>query len=291
MMSDKIRNYEAAKRRRGTDIGGMPLNVSDLPLFHQTCDVHGRAVTDDAVQGHITDDYEHEVGLSVAPEAENSDDECDEGTATRSRTRFGAEAAPTSIYCGELPVGSGFADFHAPPAKIHHRSAEARYWQGFATQIHEAFPDRTDQEMRRASESSWHISTEDAMVAAERQQRFFMAVDRFDFDPEVCMSIDAKTTKPDAQKKDGKEEFERTLENAMKRLPQRPIKTDTVVMEAAFFLLQQGLLDIPDTGHINVKQASAFLWNAAWLQDHIPVFAKGGYTPPSPPSGSSCSGG
>ena len=40
-------------------------------------------------------------------------------------------------------------------------------------------------------------------------------------------------------------------------------------MEAAFSLLKLGLLNVPDVGTINVKQARAFLWNAAWLQEHM----------------------
>ena len=40
-------------------------------------------------------------------------------------------------------------------------------------------------------------------------------------------------------------------------------------MEAAFFLLQQRLLHVPDVGIYNVKQCRAFLWNAAWLQHRL----------------------
>ena len=40
-------------------------------------------------------------------------------------------------------------------------------------------------------------------------------------------------------------------------------------MKAAFFLLQSGVLNIPDTGKVNVKQARAFLWNAVWLQEFM----------------------
>ena len=40
-------------------------------------------------------------------------------------------------------------------------------------------------------------------------------------------------------------------------------------MEVAFSLLERGLLNIPDVGTINVKQARAFLWNAAWLQEYL----------------------
>ena len=36
-----------------------------------------------------------------------------------------------------------------------------------------------------------------------------------------------------------------------------------------FFLLTQGVLDIPKVGGINVKQAHAFLWSAAWLQEFM----------------------
>ena len=45
--------------------------------------------------------------------------------------------------------------------------------------------------------------------------------------------------------------------------------SDTIVLEAAFFLIAEGLLNIPDLGVVNVKQARAFLWNAVWLQEHM----------------------
>ena len=34
-------------------------------------------------------------------------------------------------------------------------------------------------------------------------------------------------------------------------------------------MIKQGVLNIPDTGTVNVKQARAFLWNAAWLQEYM----------------------
>ena len=40
-------------------------------------------------------------------------------------------------------------------------------------------------------------------------------------------------------------------------------------MEAAYYLVDCGLFNIPDVGTVNVKQARAFLWNAAWLQEHM----------------------
>ena len=40
-------------------------------------------------------------------------------------------------------------------------------------------------------------------------------------------------------------------------------------MEAVVTLLKSGLLNIPDNGIVNVKQARALLWNAAWLQEYM----------------------
>ena len=34
-------------------------------------------------------------------------------------------------------------------------------------------------------------------------------------------------------------------------------------------LPEQGLLNVPDVGCINVKQARALLWNAVWLQEFM----------------------
>ena len=78
--------------------------------------------------------------------------------------------------------------------------------------------------------------------------------------------MDVTTLGPPKAKTD---DFDRQLAHSMKALPVDYQRSDTVVLEAAFFLLKQGLLNIPDIGCVNVKQAIAFLWHAAWLQDHM----------------------
>ena len=104
----------------------------------------------------------------------------------------------------------------------------------------------------------WHISEGDALTSAGKQQLFFKSLDRYKIDV---------STSPASQRKT-KTEFDAKLETAVKSMPV-VIPSDTVVMEAAFYLLRQGLLNIPDVGTINVKQARAFLWNAAWLQEYM----------------------
>ena len=63
------------------------------------------------------------------------------------------------------------------------------------------------------------------------------------------------------------DEFQTKLQSAEENMPRHISVSATVVLEAAFYLLQAGLLNIPDLGTINVKQGRAFLWHAAWLQE------------------------
>ena len=52
------------------------------------------------------------------------------------------------------------------------------------------------------------------------------------------------------------------------RIPSE-LKSHTVVYDAAAFLLRQGLLNVKDTPHVNIKQARALLHFAHWLQQHL----------------------
>ena len=107
------------------------------------------------------------------------------------------------------------------------------------------------------------MRADEALNAAEKQKIFFQAVDNFVYDDDNDM-------KPLQHKE--KDEFDKRLDRATTRLrskPKRVHPSETVVMEAAYYLIECGLFNIPDVGTINVKQARAFLWNAAWLQEHM----------------------
>ena len=166
---------------------------------------------------------------------------------------------PLATHCGALPAGFTIADFHAPPSKVHARNVEGLYWKDFASQVREAFPHTSPASTVTGPDETWNIPGSDARSAAERQLTFFKCVDKLQLDPAGLLP----TRQP------AKDQFDRSLDNAIKRLPSTYTRSDTVVMETAFFLLQQGLLNIPDVGTVNVKQARAFLWNAAWLQEHM----------------------
>ena len=166
---------------------------------------------------------------------------------------------PLSQHCGELPTGSSVEYFHEPPRIIHARNLEGRYLDDFHSQVHEAFAPNMTLPASVDSLQAWNIHEAEARLAAKRQQLFFKSVDKFRINLDQVGST--KTSR--------KSDFDQLLESSIQSLNTSYKPSDTVVMEAAFYLLEQGLLNIQDVGSINVKQARAFLWNAAWLQDHM----------------------
>ena len=253
MVSEKMRNYNGVQRRHVTEAGSAPADLSLLPIFTAAAptsvdDTGKNSASDDSdavssSSGEVSSDPEIKTlrdSIPIPPRAEG-------------------RADALAKHCGSLPEGSRLEDFHEPPRKIHAKNVEGNYWKEFAEQMRESFPSsRTDPALTNST-SQWRIPEVDALTSAGKQQLFFKGLDKYNID----ISIAAGTQ----QKK--KKEFERKLETAVKKLPAVVIPSDTVVMEAAFFLLQQGLLNIPDVGTINVKQARAFLWNAAWLQEYM----------------------
>ena len=114
-------------------------------------------------------------------------------------------------------------------------------------------------DIRHAQYASWGITPQDAFESARNQQTYFKTVDRCGLDPPLAVQ-------PSSSK--AQISFDTALSRACSTLP-RLAPSPTAVMQAAFHLLQSGMLNIPDVGTINVKQARAFLWNAAWLQHYM----------------------
>ena len=224
---------------------------TDRSLGSEADDVQGKEGTDEVCDSEDMSERDNDVDDSCALPAELGL----RSGETRSSGRQGAVAQ----HCGELLESQRVEEFHYPLAKVHARNAEGRYWKEFESQVSQVFPSLVGEQPESVSEDSWGISCDAALGAAERQSLFFKSVDGFDtggaFDLPPCRS---KTNS-----------FDRALAASFRRLHERFVRSPSVVMEAAFFLLREGLLNIPDVGTVNVKQARAFLWHAAWLQEHM----------------------
>ena len=82
------------------------------------------------------------------------------------------------------------------------------------------------------------------LILVSRCSIHFLVGDQFNFDPKDILPAQPR-------QKDG---FDDEINAAMQKLSPAYTRSTTVVMETAFFLIQQGLLNIPDTKSTNVKQ-------------------------------------
>jgi hypothetical protein len=255
LIHEKMRNYDVARRRHESDPSACPDDLAALPLFHapeRKAEDNADVAGDDA--GSAEEDNDH---------LENDADEfCAIVADRKKRTNDRASGMPTVVRCGILPDDTFLGSFHYPPSKIHPRAAEENYRREFGECISTAF-NRKDfvSGPHLAVDTSYHLSSRDAVDAAKRQKVYFEAVDKYMFDVDHFRSAPSREA----------DTLDRRIGDAKRKMVQAygERQSGTVVVEAAFFLLQEGLLNIPDLGVINVKQARAFLWNAAWLQEYM----------------------
>ena len=171
MISERLRNYDAAMQKHGTDMSSLPAEVAGLPLFHQTAETGIRAATEDGDGALLPD--EEPAGDDLSTALFDCDDvrACDADAVDQRPPR--SLIPSTAVYCGVLPSGCCLAEFHLPPTKLHSRNAEGRYWQGFVTQLQDASPGATLAHASRAEESPFSLSSQSALLALECQSSFF----------------------------------------------------------------------------------------------------------------------
>lgn len=179
--------------------------------------------------------------------------------------------------CGILPPGSRVEDFHIPPAHVHSRNKEGLYWQNFYDTVKEKEIDENATDFSLVSTIGLSIPSEDALDAFQKQTLFFKSVDNFVVDndpPKDSPRSSARQTPYEQEEVTSKtltfnQRVTLAINDLSNSLGSKIEPSQTVVMEAAFFLLSKGLLDVPDLKKVNVKQSRAFLFNAVWLQEYM----------------------
>ena len=238
MISEKLRNYDTAKGKHHNEASATPHDLDVLPEYEDICPFEDEA-EQRAANGNDSD-QESRGSQDVHPEDQDMREDLKKARAAPTDT-------PVSVHCGNIPQGFSLDDFHNPPSAVHARNGEAKYWQDAKSCLNRILPDPTQDEVALAQTHHSQLDGANAIEAAERQQSFFKAVDGFRYESlDTLESSSLRQPKPS--------NFDITLAKAVNALPKiRP--TQTIVMEAAFSLLETGLLNIPDVGTINVKQA------------------------------------
>ena len=251
LIEEKLRNYETAMRRHTSDSLHVPACLHQLPAYEEKS--YGRDDSEDEKEPHSDAQSE-----PPNPDGAGLASRLDDPAAKPNKKPKSATSDPLATHCGVLPLGSQIEDFHNPPLIMNVRSGENLYWQNFARQHKHCFGELPSDENVRASNPTFEIAADDALTAVTKQIAFFKSID----------SMRAEIDDKDFGKKDS-DDFGKALKKSISKLHNEYLPSETIVMENAFFLISEGLVNIPDVGTINVKQARAFLWNAAWLQEHM----------------------
>jgi hypothetical protein len=251
----KMRNFDAAKKRNESDPMCVPVDLTSLPTS-SSADLQPDLDGEDdppCVPRAMASDASDDTDVDV--DAASSVDRIPKRNVQNS-----ARTSPLSFFCGRLPEGKALGYFHSPPAgKIHHKSVESLYWRDFGERLNLVFGAGTTlDDVVGVEDTPWRLSGAGATAAAERQKTFFSDVDKYLVPDLSGMQHSASTVGLDT-----------AIGTAVQQMPKSYVQSRTIVMEAAFCLLQQGLLNILDIGGVNVKQARALLWNAAWLQEQM----------------------
>ena len=267
MIVTRIRHLKLAKSKHRDISYNAPEDLSILPALVES----GSAKTNEDKDLRESDGEESKKPVAThALGDEGEDGSSDDATDGEIEGGEAAKVPPrkffaeVSLPCGYLPRGSTLERYHDAPDVLHKRDAESRYARGFVEHSRPAQPRREDVEnwMSTAQAQpllSAGVCASDGVHAALCQKKFFQEVDDLQRD----WPLDG-----DGQSSGVLSGFEATLENARKDFP-KVVPSSTSVMEAAFSVVRANLLRIPDVGTINVKQARAFLWVAAWLQSHM----------------------
>ena len=288
LIHEKLRNYETSMRPQHGDLCTVPHDLAGLPQYKASRTVDTEVADVEAPKGDDSSDDGNELWRDFAGPSDFIDSD-----AGKVRARAPAAKNPLATHCGVLPQGTQLEDFHNPPLKRGVRtSAEERYWRECAERLGESLPSTLSESSSQSEHVSWQLDASDALSAAERQKAFFQAVDKFEYEAMEVTQPRSSSFFLSENKFEGrfddyfegdaaeimqprqsvkKDSFDADVERATAALKRtiNLIPSETVVMQAAYYLIHAGLLNIPDVGTVNVKQARAFLWNAAWLQEYM----------------------
>ena len=263
MIVQKLRNMDLVASRAKHSVYKQPANSDVLPREDEN--LQGSGPCEDGDDEAVGSDEGEGARLPSEP---GSEAPCDfvrvedvAGETDVSGTAKGSFPLVVGQLCGALPRDTAFSQFLCLSVRQASASAEDRYALSYASVHSSGFPpDATSlPPFAQMEELEVFLQPGEALAAAEQQRQFFQGLDAYKVDdvesPPDPATLGSASRTP----------WETRLRTSVEDLG-APLPSRTVVMEAAFHLIERRLLHIPDVGTINVKAARAFLFMASWLQ-------------------------
>ena len=118
LVSEKLRNYDVAMRKRQVEAPLQPRDVAELPVYEHVGFGNDMVDPTDVGSNHSSvqsNPSDHLMGPDGDDEAMGLDVHKSRSVATNN---------PVSVHCGEIPDGVSLDHFHTPPSQVHARNAE-----------------------------------------------------------------------------------------------------------------------------------------------------------------------
>ena len=267
MISLRLRNIELVASHHRSGQFDAPNDISTLPEVFDTFPPHSADHRDEAADapddrgeesGCVRDSFWDAPITTVLEEDPESTD-----LAGRTGKRSYSHAALTR--CTPFSENQTMHDFLSMDIQERNTSPENRYLNSYCDASLGVFRKTSGPASRYVNYQidRVNLSSEDVRSCAQRQRRFFIDVDKYEIDhDEGQRGLPSHSPWSKA--------WEGNLQTSLNRYHGFSAST-TIVMEAAFSLVESGLFQIPDVGINNVKQCRAFLCYAWWLQKRMVV--------------------
>ena len=261
LIYDKVRNLEMVLSRR-IDLKGKTPTVP--------AEINGLPVEEDVVQA---DGSDHD-SCNDASDGDGSDvpmkEACDhlgDNESDVDPTAQGIYPSVPTVECIRVPAMLHSHDFFGQAGNAVGRSAEAKYSREFMRVVSERGMDADSMHKKSEVLSVQYFGERwpsGCLADSEvKQTKLFKKLDDCELPGELFKTpeIDATAVVVASFEDQMAASFKQLLE-----IGRNKAKTPKLVLEAAFFLLQEGLLSIPGSGLINSKQGLALLHVASWIQ-------------------------
>ena len=249
-----VRNYDFAADKPGPGSGAAPTGsaLADLPPWQPAAD--SISAHPEPCEG-ILMESESDVDL----QREVCEDHEDESAKTTKRN-IGRSEDTRKLHCGTYPDGDDLQDIMMPKRVRVGRSAEDKYVVDFWDTDRDVKPIGLPCVPGISSSDGAALDPEGSRKALEQHCGYVKLIDSFSLDPARCIPR-GRRDKADAVQKQ--------LTFAVGNLPTVPPRTTSAVVDAALFLMSEGICGVPELGSeaVNAKQGRAILWAAVWLQD------------------------
>jgi len=253
----RLSNLELVLSRKKSVKHSMPTDIDGVPIEE---DQHSDADSKDGESEHKDTQQGHDACDSDADFADLNQD----ATSTE-KPRESFPLVP-EVVCSPLPAGVDVMSFLGEPSNLQTKGPHGSYsreYVKFAPKTVQQQPLlQTSMDFLPPDESLMKASPEWVNAMQLSQENFFKKIDTFEIDAAVSSMT---SDDPGASRDTAPKQMQEKVRSVLTTHAGRP-RSHTLVLEAAFHLIESGFCNIRAKNVVNVKWALVLMHFATWVQ-------------------------